>query len=106
MRIVDYGEGITEPKEPIIIGEKFEEYWGKPIMNQMVRSSNPPPKSTMQNYQEYLQYIYSNHYGLCIGKTPNVHGTSFQVKWIDLPLSDDGKNISHLLSAIIKVDDE
>ena len=102
MRLIDYGDDINDEKKILIIGENFSFYWGSRIMSQMVCSDNPLPANTQDSYKSYLQYIYNKHYVVCKGMSPNQNGCYFDVQWIDLLLSNDGENVTHIISVILR----
>ena len=104
IRVAEYGDDINAPKKIKIMGEVFEKHWGKEAMYDKLKSDNPPGGDINQKYYDYLSLIYQGHY--CIGQADLYpeQGLKSKIRWIDLPLSDDGKTVNHAIAAMIVCD--
>ena len=100
MRIIDIGGTIEDYKKNLIVGEVFAYYFGRSTLYEVIHSDNPPKIESVKHYDEYLTYIFDHHYCISFGTVTDENGFIHNFKWIDLPLSDDGKNISHIITAL------
>ena len=101
IRLVDLENSTPEADKIIISGNIFNNYFGKETMGTEIRSSTTLDPEIIKGYNKFLKYFHSNHYGLVFGATPNLDSRLHEVIWIDLPLSNDGTTITHMLTALI-----
>ncbi|MCC3860075.1 hypothetical protein [Pseudemcibacter aquimaris] len=101
IRIQDVGETIDAPKRNIIIGDVFAQYWGEKTIYEQIEEGMPPSQDTVDKYFEYLGYLYNHHYGINYGAIPKHDGSLIPSLWIELPMANDGENVTHILSAIV-----
>ena len=94
IRVAEYGDDIYAPKKIKIMGETFERYWGKETTYDRIASKTISNEDTAEKYYEYLKCIYDYNY--CLGQATLYaeNGLTHEIRWIDLPLSDDGKNVT------------
>ncbi len=104
IRVAEYGDDIYAPKKIKIMGEVFERHWGKEAMYDRFASENPPKDDIRTKYYEYLSLIYRGHYCLGYAKLFPDQGLKSEIKWIDLPLSDDGQKVTHAIAALVECD--
>lgn len=85
------------------MGEKYRQYWGNDtLVNEIAKVEDAKErKALLKLYSGILGNLYAKHYLLSYGNCPNNDGSYSKLKWIDLPLADDGENISHILSAVM-----
>lgn len=100
IRVIDMGEDLHDKKHNIIIGEAFAKYWGRKTLYEQIHSENPPSQATIDQYIEYLTYIYDGNYCICVGLTPVHDDHLSSTTWIDLPAANNGKDVTHVISAI------
>lgn len=100
LRVMTLGKNLSDPKHNLIIGQTFSQYWGKKTIYEQIQEGNPPSKDTVKKYYRYLQYIYDHHYGFNIGAIPKNDGRLSSVLWLELPLADNGQDVTHIISAI------
>lgn len=100
MRVIDIGGSLENYKKQLIIGEEFARYFGRKTFYELIKSGTPMKQSTIDAYHEYIDYIYDHHYCISEGSVPDSSGISHKFTWIDLPLSDDGSKVNHIITAI------
>jgi len=105
MRVVDIGGDIDQLKTNLIIGEVFAKIFGRKTMHELIHSEISLSEDTVRHYDKYLEHLYNDGYCITVGTISNQDGIAQKFKWLDLPLSEDGKNISHLITAIMLDDD-
>lgn len=101
MRVIKCGELHDKPDEVLIAGENFIQYWGRKSMSEQIREGRIMENSVITKFHEYLKLLYNHNYVVCIGKLP-IDEVSYQkILFLDLPLSDNSKDVSHAISAIL-----
>ena len=100
IRLVDMGDSPEGEKRNLILGEKYQEYWGKKTLRSQIEDMGSAGKPILEKYIESLKYLYNGYYGLNTGLCPNSDSSFKKAIWIDLPLANDGENLTHLLTAI------
>jgi hypothetical protein len=100
MRLIKCGEKFDKKDEVKIVGEKFKEYWGKKSLSELIREGYPVSPATVKKFKEYLECLYANHYAICKGTLPGLDISVRPIWFIDLPLSKNGVDITHVLGAI------
>ncbi len=101
IRITDIGQGLYTQKKIKLIGEEFARHWGKEAISDKIRSKEPPTQKNVDGYYQFFEYLYENHYCIGRGVVAGNDGKTTSMKWIDLPLSNDGKKITHCIAALI-----
>lgn len=101
IRVMKLGNDIKDKKVNMIVGETFQQYWGQKTIYEQVEEGAPPSRKTVKKYYQYLEYIYNHHYSINIGSIPKRDGSLVPSHWIELPLANDGKNVTHLLTALL-----
>ena len=100
IRIVDLENSTPEADKIVISGSTFDDYFGKNTMGTEIRSGRNTDPKVLEGYKLFQDYINKGYYGLVVGSPPNKDGLVSKVTWLDLPLSNDGEVITHLLSAL------
>ncbi len=103
MRVMETGKDINDVKHNIIVGETFAKYWGRNTLYDQIQSANPPTQDTINKYYQHLGHLYNKHYCISAGIIPNEDGSLCSTTWIELPLADNGKDVSHFIAAILAV---
>lgn len=106
IRVVDLGAKTDDPKRNIILGELYKEYWGNDTMISQIMAMGDDGNDAMEGYREFLEYFYKGHYGINIGYSPDRNKRKVKIIWIDLPLSSDGNQIDHLVTALLRFDEK
>lgn len=101
IRLVDLENSTPEADKIIITGSIFDNHFGKETMRTEIANSQNTNPETLENYKQFLKYFHNNHYNIGVGSSPNPDSRIRQLIWIDLPLSNDGIKISHMLTALI-----
>ncbi|MDG1857791.1 MAG: hypothetical protein P8I94_01730 [Emcibacteraceae bacterium] len=105
VRIVDLGKDKNSPKQNIILGEVFKQYWGTETMYQQFMKSDVASEKDKMNYQKCLACFMEYNYAISIGVAPDPMGSIKRIAWLDLPLSNgENDNISFLIAALIPID--
>ena len=95
--------GLTpqDKKKNLILGEKYQQYWGRKTMKQQIEEMGKAGIPFMKKYHECLQHLYDGHYGINTGLCPNSDGSMRNMIWIDLPLAENSENMDHIITAIV-----
>ncbi|MCC3861219.1 hypothetical protein [Pseudemcibacter aquimaris] len=101
IRIVDMENSTPKEDKIIVSGERFNEYFGKQTMRTEINNREETDAAVLEEYQEFLNHIHNGQYAFVIGHAPNIDSRLHRVIWLDLPLSNDGTNVSHLLSVLV-----
>ncbi|MCC3860848.1 hypothetical protein [Pseudemcibacter aquimaris] len=101
MSVMDIGGTPEDYKRNLIVGEAFAQCFGRKTLYEAIKSGNPPEKDiSIQGYEKYLSLMHKKHICVCEGTATDTKGEIRKFKWIDLPLSDDGEDVSHIITAI------
>lgn len=100
MRVMDIGGTIDEYKKNLIVGEQFANGFGRTTLYEIIRSDNPPGQEAIDKYDEYLSHLYNQNICITEGTTHDEKGKPKKFKWIELPLSNDGETVTHLMTAL------
>ena len=101
VRVMESGNSPADKKRVLIMGETYSSYWGRKSMYDQIHSENPPPQEFINLYYKYLEHIFNHHFALTIGVLPTMSGNAHSIMFLDLPLANNGQDVSHLLSAIL-----
>ncbi len=104
MRLIECGEIHDRADKVLIVGETFVRYWGRECLSEEIRSGKVISQSIISLFQKYVEYIYNHNYAISVGELP-LDGISLQpILFVDLPLSDNSSDVSHVISAIIPLE--
>lgn len=83
-----------------ITGEIFMEYCGSATFSELVNSDNPPSQASINQHLRLREFIESGYMSFGQGVIPRDDGSLRPLKSLELPLSDDGKRVTHFLAAV------
>jgi hypothetical protein len=106
IRIVNLGTEVTADKRNIILGELYKRYWGDKTMIEQIKALGDSGKNAFKGYDEFLSCFYKGHYGVNVGYVPDPNGSMKKLIWMDLPLSSDGHQIDHMVTALLPYDEK
>jgi len=101
MRLIKCGEIHNKADEVMIVGEGFAQLWGRFSLSEQIRNGEITSKSLVANFQEYLGYVYNMHYVISAGVIPIQAYSRQSIMFVDLPLSNENNEVSHIVSAIL-----
>lgn len=103
IRVIKCGEQHNKADEVLIAGENFLRYWGRKSMSEKIREGLIVTNSVITKFHLYIEYLYDHHYVISTGTLPIDEISYQQILFMDLPLSDNGTDVSHAISAILPV---
>lgn len=102
MRVMDTGGSYKAEKTSVIMGETFGSYWGTKTFKAQVEEGTITDKGIINSYEEYHDLMHNGYYVFNVGKFQSENSGIRSMIMIDLPLSEDGENVSHIIGAFVK----
>ncbi len=102
MRVMDTGGSLDAEKKNIIMGDTFSSYWGTKTFKEQIDAGVVTDKGIIKSYEEYHDLMHGGYYVFNEGVFQSSDSSSRAMIMIDLPLSDDGVNVSHIIGAFVK----
>lgn len=104
MRLIECGEIYDRADKVLIVGEEFARYWGRTSLSEEIRGGKAISRSTISKFQEYIGYLYNRNYVISVGELPIDRISRQSILFVDLPLSNDSSEVSHVISAILPLE--
>lgn len=101
MRIIKYLENQNYISNVMVVGEEFKSRWGSKSLSERIQSGQIKSKAIISRFEEFLKYINSHHYVIHVGTHSSVGISNLPVIVLELPLSENGKDVSHIISAMM-----
>ncbi len=103
MRVLSTGTKLEETKKNIIVGSTFGEYWGTKTFQSRLRDGSITSEEIIRKYKEYHDMVHDQYFVINAGYFRSETGNERGVLMLDMPLAEDGKNVSHLIAAMVSV---
>ncbi len=101
MRLIKCGEKFDQKDEVRIVGETFAAVWGRKSLSENIRDGAVKSPEIIRKFHEYLTHLYDRKYAVCRGVLPDGGISARPIWFIDLPLAENGHDVTHVLSAIV-----
>ncbi|MEZ5759085.1 MAG: hypothetical protein R3D86_12765 [Emcibacteraceae bacterium] len=101
MRLIKYLENQNYISNVMVVGEEFKRRWGPKSLSERIQSGQINSRVIISRFEEFLKYINSHHYVIHVGTHSSVGISNLPVIVLELPLSENGKDVSHIISAMI-----
>lgn len=101
MRVMNTGGKLEADKTNVIMGDTFSSYWGTKTFKAQIDEGVITGNHIMKSHQKYHTLLYSGYYVFNVCTFPGLESSENSMVMIDLPLSDDGTNVSHIIGAFI-----
>jgi hypothetical protein len=96
-----YSSTLKEQNRTLIVGDGFKKLWGKKSLSEQIQEGNGTLKETEDTYLQYLNHMYNHHYAVSLGVIPTLTGSLQPIILLELPLSDNGHDVTHFLTAVM-----
>ncbi len=102
MRVMKTGGSMEAPKTNVIMGETFATYWGTKTFRAEIEEGLIRDPDIIRSYQEYHHLLHNGYYVFNTGTFRSVENKLKSMTMIDLPLSDNGTDVSHIMGALVE----
>lgn len=100
MRLIKYLQNQNSGKV-MIVGEEFKRRWGASSLSERIRDGRISSREIISRFEEFQKYINNHHYAIHLGTHSALDVNKMPVIVLELPLSDNGKDVSHIISAMV-----
>lgn len=100
MRVSYIGSMIEPERSNIVTGKIFPHIIDTENSGSQGGKIDDLSLKNRNKYREYLRYIYTHHYVISIGTAAAYDGGTPPIMLMSLPLSENGTDVTHILSAV------
>lgn len=102
MRVMKTGGSIEAKKTNVIMGETFATYWGTKTFRAQIDEGLIKSPDIIRSHHEYHNLLQNGYYVFNTGTFRSLENKLKSMTMIDLPLSDNGNDVSHIMGALVE----